>query len=73
MEEFIAMLESIKPGIDYANEEALWDDHLWVSIDVITIVAEIASKYGVKIESDDLIPDNFNSAQALYELVEELR
>ena len=35
--------------------------------------AEIADKYDVIIPSDEITSDNFNSAEALYELVEDLK
>ena len=73
MEEFLAMLKGIKPNVDFENEEALVDDGLIESLDIISIISEIANVYGVTIPSDEIIPDNFNSAQALYELVEDLK
>ena len=73
MEEFIKMLNEIKPNIDFEQEEALVDDGLIGSLDIISIISEIADRYGVQIPSDEIIPDNFNSAEALYELGEDLR
>ena len=73
MEEFIKMLNEIKPNIDFEQEEALVDDGLIGSLDIISIISEIADRYGVQIPSDEIIPDNFNSAEALYELVEDLK
>lgn len=72
MEEFLAMLKGIKPNVDFENEEALVDDGLIESLDIISIISEIANVYGVNIPSDEIIPDNFNSAEALYELVQDL-
>ena len=73
MKEFIEMLRKIKPIVDFENEEALVDDGILESLDIISIISEIADKYGVVIPSDEIIPDNFNSATALYELVEDLK
>ena len=72
MEEFISMLKGIKPNVDFENDEALVDDGLIESLDIISIISEISDKYGVQIPSDEIIPDNFNSAEALYELVQDL-
>ena len=73
MKEFIELLRKIKPNVDFENEEALVDDGILESLDIISIISEIADKYGVVIPSDEIIPDNFNSAIALYELVEDLK
>ena len=72
MEDFIKMLKGVKPNVDFENEEALVDDALIDSLDIISIISEIADKYGVSIPNDEIIPDNFNSAEALYELVQDL-
>lgn len=73
MNDFIAMLKKIKPNADFENEDALVDDGILESLDIITIIAEIADKYDVIIPSDEITSDNFNSAEALYELVEDLK
>ena len=66
MNDFIAMLKKIKPNVDFENEDALVDDGILESLDIITIIAEIADKYDVIIPSDEITSDNFNSAEALY-------
>lgn len=73
MNDFIAMLKKIKPNVDFENEDALVDDGILESLDIITIIAEIADKYDVIIPSDEITSDNFNSVEALYELVEDLK
>lgn len=73
MNDFIAMLKKIKPNVDFENEDALVDDGILESLDIITIIAEIVDKYDVIIPSDEITSDNFNSAEALYELVEDLK
>ena len=47
MNDFIAMLKKIKPNVDFENEDALVDDGILESLDIITIIAEIADKYDV--------------------------
>ena len=71
MNDFIAMLKKIKPNVDFENEDALVDDGILESLDIITIIAEIADKYDVIIPSDEIIPDNFNSAIALCQTLRE--
>jgi len=47
MNDFIAMLKKIKPNVDFENEDALVDDGILESLDIITIIAEIADKFQV--------------------------
>ena len=73
MEDFIKMLKGVKPDIDFEHETARGDDGLLESLDIISIISEISEVYGVWIPSDEIIPDNFNSAEAMYELVQDLK
>lgn len=68
MEELLEVLKGIKPEIDFENEENLIEDELLDSFDIISIVAAIDDEFDVKIT----VPENFNSAEALYELIQRL-
>lgn len=72
MDDFIKMLQKVKPGVDFAAETKLVDDGILDSLDIISIMAEIADVYGVVIPSEEIVPENFNSAAALKELVDDL-
>jgi len=73
MEEFLKLLKKIKPNVDFTKEQALVDDGLLESLDIISIISEVAEVYGVLIPSDEIIPDNFNSAEAMYEMIEDFK
>lgn len=61
------------PGIDFEHETALIDDGILESLDIVTIVSEIMDVFGVELNVDDLLPENFNSVQAIWELIESRR
>lgn len=69
MEKLIAILTDLHPDVDFASEEGLIDGGILDSFDIVTIVAEIDDAYGVQIPAEALLPENFNSAGALYALV----
>ena len=72
MEKLLSILNSVKKGVDFEQEQELVDKGLLNSIDIISIIAEIEDKYGIVIPSDEIIPENFNSAAALKELIDDL-
>ena len=72
MEKIIKILRSIRPDIDFLNEEHLVDNGKLDSFDIIAIVGEINEFYEVKIGVEDLIPENFNSADAILKLIHRL-
>ena len=72
MEQLLNILAELHPEIDFETEEHLIDNKILDSFDIVTIVAEIDSEFDVSIPAEELVPENFNSAQALYALVERL-
>ena len=72
MEELIEKLKEIREDIDFENETQLVEGGLLASFDIIQIVAMIDEEYDVKIPISELKPANFNSAQALYTLIQKL-
>ena len=72
MTELLEILENLHPEVDFESCTTLIDDKILDSFDIVTLVAEIDAEYDVAIPAEELIPENFNSAKALYALVEKL-
>ena len=73
METLMNILREIDDSIDYEKEQALIDDRLLDSFGVITLVAELEEAFDIEIEASEMIPENFNSAGAIYKMVCRLR
>ena len=72
MDELIAILKDIHPDVDYATATNLIDGKILDSFDIISLVSEIADKFDVVISAEYMVPENFNSAQALWDLIRKL-
>ena len=72
MEELIEILEDLHPDVDFMNCDTLIKDGMLDSFDIISIVSEVAEVFDVVISAEYIVPDNFNSAQALYSLIQRL-
>ena len=72
MEKLLEILDELHPDVDFETEEHLIDNKILDSFDIVTLVAEIDAEYDGAIPAEELIPENFNSAKALYALVEKL-
>ena len=68
-EKLLAILADTCPGVDFENGTNLCDEGLITSFDIVAIVSELGLEFGVEIDVDDLTPENFNSADAILELV----
>jgi acyl carrier protein len=74
MDELIAILTELHEDVDFANcQAALFDDKIIDSFDIVTIIGEIYERFEVTISAEHIIPANFNSVAALWELVEKLQ
>ena len=73
MQELMEILEGIRPDIDFENEKSLVTDRLLESFDIINLVSEIDDAFDVKIKPADLIPENFDSVEAMWELIQRLQ
>jgi acyl carrier protein len=63
------ILREACPGVDFENEKALVDDGILDSMDIITIVSEIIDVFSLELNVEDIIPENFNSVEAMMELI----
>lgn len=73
MEELIDLLKDIKDDVDFEHSTTLIDDRELDSFDIIQIVAALNDEYDIKIPASDIIPKNFNSAKAIYDMVQRLQ
>lgn len=69
-QQIIEILSEICPGIDFETETALIDDGLIDSLDIVAVVTELMEAFDVELGVDDLTPENFNSVEAIEELIE---
>lgn len=65
----LEILQDIRSDIDFENETALIDDDLLESLDIVAIVGEFNEEFDVEISVEDLLPENFNSVDAMVELI----
>ncbi len=73
MEELLKLLSGVRADVDFQSETALIDDGILDSFDVVSIISEIDDIFGVQIRINELDPENFNSAEAIWNLVQELK
>ncbi|WP_138311851.1 MULTISPECIES: acyl carrier protein [unclassified Clostridium] len=73
MDELFELLEDIKPTVDFRTCTGLIDDGYLDSFDILSIVSELNDAFGIEISPVDIVPENFNSAQALWNMVERLK
>lgn len=73
MNELMAILEELRPDVDFENETGLIDNGILDSFDIVSLVGELNEAFDIEIKPTDLVPENFNSASAILALVEKLQ
>lgn len=72
MEKLLEILSGLHPDVDFATTADLIDDGILDSLDIVTLVTEIHSEFDVAIPAEEIVPENFNSAEALMALIHRL-
>ena len=71
-EKLLEILSEVRPDIDFENETDLVSGNVLESFDIVQIVAELDDEFDIEISPKDLTAENFNSLDALEELIERL-
>lgn len=73
MDELMRILSGVRPDVAFDREERLIDDGILDSLDIVMLVGELNDAFEVEITVDELLPENFNSAGAIYALIRRLQ
>ncbi len=73
MEELIEILEEIQPEVDYETCTDLIDGHHLDSLSILSLIAELEDEFDITIPTVEIIPANFNSAQAMWDMIVRLQ
>lgn len=63
------ILEEIRPEFDFAASDDFIEDGYLDSFDLVTLVSELDSTFGISIDGLDIIPENFVSVDAIADMV----
>lgn len=72
MEALLRILGELHPDVDFNTADDLIGDGVLDSLDIVTLITEINSAYDVSIPAEEILPENFRSAKAIYDLITRL-
>jgi D-alanine--poly(phosphoribitol) ligase subunit 2 len=73
MEKLLSLLSEIRPDVDFEVEKNLIEDGILDSFDIVSIISELDENFGIAVRVTELGPENFNSADAIFEMVKRLK
>lgn len=72
MEKLYEVLSNCCPMVDFKTEKALITNKIIDSMDLIAIISDIEEEFGVSIEMEKIEPAYFDSAEAMWNLINSL-
>lgn len=72
MEKVIEILSGLKSGVDFATAEGIVTNKIIDSIDIASLISSIEDEFDVEIGMEYMDNKNFDSAAAIWEMVQEL-
>ena len=73
MEKLLEILKEIKPDVDFDSEKALIDNDIFDSFEIVQLIGEISEKFEIEVQPSEIIPDNFNSIEAMWQMIQRLQ
>ncbi len=73
MGKILEILKRLRPDVDFASEKELVDAGILSSFDIFTLVEELSDAFDIDIETDDIVPQNFNSVEGMERLVQRVQ
>ncbi len=73
MEILLDLLSVNYPAIDFANERSLISGGILDSVEVISIITELEDAFDISISMEYIKPENFDSLEAMWKMIEELK
>lgn len=68
-DKIINILNEVRPEFDFANEANFISQGMLDSFDLVTLVTELDEAFGISIDGTDILPENFESAEAIEALL----
>ena len=72
-DKLLNLLKEEYPEIDFESSDALVDDGILDSLTITGLIAAISMEFGITIPYEDIIEENFNSVDAMANMIERLQ
>lgn len=72
-EQVLAILKEVKPTKNLESVTDIIEGGYIDSFELMTLVSMLTDSFGIDISIDELVPENFNSVDAIIKMVEGLR
>ena len=68
-EKIVEILTDLRPEFDFTEEVDFIEEGMLDSFDIVSLVDELESHFGIKIQGIDVIPENFSTLDKIESLL----
>ena len=68
-QQIIRILTELRPEFDFTQNINFIEEGMLDSFDIVNLVSELDSTFGISIDGVDIIPENFSSLEAIKNLL----
>ena len=68
-EKILEILSNIRPEFDFTEDVNFIEQGMLDSFDVVTLVSDLDSTFGISIDGVDIVPENFSSVDSIINLL----
>ena len=69
-EQILAILKTVKPTKNLENVTDIIEGGYIDSFELMSIIASFSDQFGIEISIEELVPENFNSVDAMTQMVD---
>lgn len=73
MEKLYEVLKNCCPTVDFESEKKLVTDGVIDSVDLVSVISDIEEEFEVSIDMENITPENFDSVEAIWALINRIR
>lgn len=68
-EKIIQILTDLRPEFDFTEDVNFIEEGMLDSFDIVTLVSDLDSTFGISIDGVDILPENFATVEAIENLL----
>ena len=72
-DKLLEILTELKPDVDFSTDKNLIDNAVLDSFDIVQMISQLNDAFDIEITPADIIPENFNSAESLWAMIQKLQ
>ena len=73
MDQLLELLKDVNEDVDFTAQNAIIDDEIIDSLDLTGLIADIEDTFDIEIGMNDIVPENFNTVDAMWAMIQRLQ